>query len=182
MNVLIVVCPQKDILNNRRNREEIISNIRSKVEQYQSDRRSNIVYVIKDIHDDKYIATKENNRLPIHCLKDTDGVEIVEELQGLFSQQNIYTQNTPACTQLAYKIKNMNIVSKVDINVEIIGGYFDVQIISNAMLLRTLLPEVTITLDTDCCVGSIEKYSVFCIEAMRSCMIDVIGEGVWFKQ
>ena len=61
-------------------------------------------------------------------------------------------------------------------SVEICGLCTDICVISNALIIRAIYPEIDITVDASCCAGStVEKHKA-ALEVMKSCQIEVIGE------
>lgn len=55
--------------------------------------------------------------------------------------------------------------------VELIGLCTDVCVISNALMLRSLLPEADIRVDGACCAGTTSEMHRAALDVMRSCQI-----------
>ena len=55
-----------------------------------------------------------------------------------------------------------------------VGLCTDICVISNAMTVKTFLPEVRITVDSSCCAGVSEKSHNTALDAMRACQIEII--------
>lgn len=170
--LLIVVDVQNDFVTGSLDTAEakaIVSNIVKKVEQYR--KRDNVIIFTKDTHYDDYLDTLEGKNLPIkHCIKDTEGWEIVPELGAKCSvMEKIYIKDT-----FGYKWNTLPWIDCYDI--EIIGLCTDICVITNALVLKTHFPKVQITVDASCCAGSAPERHKAALEVMKSCQINIIGE------
>lgn len=52
----------------------------------------------------------------------------------------------------------------------------DICVVANALIIKTLRPDIEITVDAGCCAGSTPEKHRAALEVMKSCQIDVIGE------
>ena len=77
---LIVVDMQKDFVNGAlgtKEAEAIVPAVLEKVKNFEGQ-----VIFTKDTHFDNYLSTSEGKMLPVeHCIKDTDGWMLIEELE-----------------------------------------------------------------------------------------------------
>ena len=60
--------------------------------------------------------------------------------------------------------------------VELVGVCTDICVISNAMLLKAALPEITVKVDADCCAGVTPQSHQIALKAMMACQIEVHEE------
>ena len=60
--------------------------------------------------------------------------------------------------------------------IELVGLCTDICVISNALGLKAVLPEVPITVDAGCCAGVTPASHKNALEAMKMCQIHVMGE------
>ena len=60
--------------------------------------------------------------------------------------------------------------------IEVIGLCTDICVISNALLIKAFLPEVSITVDASCCAGVTPESHNTALEAMKMCQIDITGK------
>ena len=60
-----------------------------------------------------------------------------------------------------------------EIEVELIGLCTDICVISNALLLKAVLPEMPVSVDPACCAGVTPAKHEAALETMRSCQISV---------
>ncbi len=61
--------------------------------------------------------------------------------------------------------------------VELVGLCTDICVISNAMLIKAILPNVHIVVDAACCAGVTPESHDTAIAAMRGCQIEVRNQG-----
>lgn len=170
--LLIVIDMQNDFVTGSLGTPEaqaIVSNVVKKVEQYR--KRDNAIIFTKDTHYDDYLDTLEGKKFPVkHCIKDTEGWEIIPELDAKCSvTEKIYIKET-----FGYKWNTIPWVGCQDI--EITGVCSDICVITNALVLKTHFPEVQITVDASCCAGSTPEKHRAALEVMKSCQINVIEE------
>ena len=60
--------------------------------------------------------------------------------------------------------------------IELCGVCTDICVISNALLLRGIYPNIPITVDASCCAGLTPERHLAALEVMKSCNIEVINE------
>ena len=169
---LIVVDVQNDFVTGAlgsKDAQAVIPAIKEKIKQYE-DAGDEIVFT-KDLHNDDYLNTSEGKKLPIkHCITGTDGAKIVDGL--LTGDHWIIVKHTfgnPDWDSDLEAIGDLN-------NIEIIGLDTDICVVTNALIIKTLRPEIEVTVDASCCAGSTPEKHKAALEVMKSCQINVIGE------
>ena len=65
---------------------------------------------------------------------------------------------------------------KFDNEIELIGLCTDICVVSNALILKAVFPELKITVDASCCAGVTPQTHKSALETMKMCQIDVINE------
>ena len=60
-------------------------------------------------------------------------------------------------------------------SIEIIGLCTDICVVSNALIIKALYPEIPITVDASCCAGTSPKAHQAALMTMESCQIQVIN-------
>lgn len=60
--------------------------------------------------------------------------------------------------------------------IQIVGVCTDICVISNALTLRALFPNIGIIVDASCCAGTTPEKHKAALEVMKSCCIEVINE------
>ena len=63
-----------------------------------------------------------------------------------------------------------------ELELELVGLCTDICVISNALVLKSVMPEVRITVDASCCAGVTPQKHQAALETMRSCQIVVVNE------
>lgn len=164
---LIVVDMQVDFITGSLGSEmaqAILPNVIEKVKAFDG-----IVIFTRDTHLADYLQTQEGKKLPVpHCIKDTKGWEICDELKPYVKR--VVDKVTFGSTELPAVIKRC--VKNVK-EIELCGLCTDICVISNAMILKAAFPEAKISVDAKCCAGvSIEGHNT-ALEAMKAVQIEV---------
>lgn len=60
--------------------------------------------------------------------------------------------------------------------IEIVGLCTDICVVSNALILKALYPEINISVDPECCAGVTPESHNAALLAMKMCQIDIIGD------
>lgn len=169
--LLIVIDMQNDFIHGALGTPEaeaIVRAVKAKLLTYPSD----AVYATMDTHGPDYLSTQEGRKLPVeHCIRGTEGWQLHPELAELLTAGHIYEKPTFASMSLANDLAKSTDLEEL----EIIGLCTDICVVSNALLLKAMLPEVRITVDAACCAGVTPEKHLAALETMRSCQIDVIG-------
>ena len=169
MKYLIVVDMQNDFLSGALGSKAAMAIIPSVVEKVRAfDGR---VIFTRDTHFDNYMQTQEGKNLPVpHCIKDTQGWEICDELKPFAN--TVIDKVTFGSAQLPSLLLQEK--EKIE-EIELCGVCTDICVISNAMILKSAFPEVKISVDASCCAGVSEESHNTALSAMRAVQIDVKG-------
>lgn len=176
--ILIVIDMQNDFIDGAlgsKEAQQIVQKVKEKVDWYvQNDYK--IVFT-RDTHSDEtYLSSAEGKKLPIkHCIKNTHGWQIgLETVSGTHIVINKET--------FGY-LKWQNVLDELfygkdirEITVDICGLDTDICVVSNAIIIKTLYPEINVEVDASCCAGSTPEKHLVALEVMKSCQIDVVGE------
>ena len=168
MKYLIVVDMQVDFITGSLGSElatAIVPNVVEKVKSFDG----KIIFT-RDTHFDNYMQTQEGKNLPVpHCIKNSDGWQICDELKPYVS--TVIDKLTFGSIDLPDIIKNFG--EEIE-SIELCGLCTDICVISNAMLLKAAFPEVHITVDSACSAGvSVESHNT-ALNAMRAVQIEII--------
>lgn len=173
--LLVVVDMQKDFVDGSLGTKEavgIVPNVKKKIEEYL-DNDDRIVFT-QDTHYEDYLDTQEGKILSVkHCIYNTDGWEIIEELKSYVHTP--FYKNTFGSVNFAERI-NRDFMDGVYDSVELIGLCTDICVISNALLIKAFSPELKITVDASCCAGVTPESHKAALLTMKMCQINVIGE------
>lgn len=169
--LLIVVDMQHDFIDGSLGSEEaraIVPAVASKIRAYE-EAGDEVVYT-QDTHFENYLNTLEGKKLPVmHCLKGTPGWELHEDIKPFDGR--CFEKSTFGSVECA----NYAAEGHYDM-VEVLGLCTDICVISNAMLLKAILPGTPILVDPDCCAGVTVESHENALNAMRMCQIDIIGD------
>ena len=168
LKFLIVVDMQVDFISGSLGSDmakKIVPGVVEKVENFDGK-----VIFTRDTHFEDYLDTQEGTNLPVkHCIKDTDGWQICDELKPFASE--VVDKITFGSVDLPHILKKID--EQID-EIELCGLCTDICVISNAMLLKAAFPEVKILVDSSCCAGvSIESHNT-ALDAMKAVQIEVI--------
>ena len=168
MKFLIVVDMQNDFITGSLGSDlarAIVPSVVEKVKAFDGK-----VIFTRDTHFDDYMTTQEGRNLPVpHCIKDSDGWQICDELKPYAT--TVIDKITFGSIDLPQILKNYT--ELID-RIELCGLCTDICVISNAMLLKAAFPEVAIIVDSSCSAGvSVESHNI-ALEAMRAVQIQII--------
>jgi nicotinamidase-related amidase len=176
-NFLIVVDMQNDFVTGAlgsADAQKIVDNVVSRVKEGQD--LGEIIIFTRDTHGEDYLATQEGVKLPVkHCIKDSHGWQIIPELKGLASNKMIVDKPTFGSLELMQLIKKANETEPVG-EVTLLGLCTDICVISNAMLIKNALPEITVKVDASCSAGVSKESHNNALNAMKVCQIEVVNE------
>ena len=171
--LLIVVDMQNDFIDGALGTKEavaIVPKVKEKIENFEG-----VVLFTRDTHTHEYMSTQEGQNLPVpHCIKGTEGWMIRKELDVL--------RTTPAIDKVTFgssllpeKLLALNAVEPIG-SITFVGLCTDICVISNVMVTKTFLPEVSVIVDAACCAGVTTESHKNALEAMKVCQVKVENE------
>ena len=169
MKILVVVDMQNDFIDGALGTAEavaIVPSVIEKIKKYESE--GNYIIYTKDTHPDTYLSTREGRYLPVeHCIKGTHGHDIPDDI--LRGHELIIEKPTFGSLAL------VNYLGSLDFDeVELIGLCTDICVISNAMIIKAKLPEVKVSVDSQCCAGVTPESHRNALGAMKMCQIEIL--------
>lgn len=172
--ILVVIDMQNDFIDGAlgtKEAEAIVKNVIAKIKSY----KSATVYATRDTHQKNYLKTQEGKYLPVkHCIEGTDGWQINKDVAAALKKVNAKIIDKPAfgSRELAELLAAEN---KIELcQVELVGLCTDICVVSNALMIKGLSPEMPIAVDASCCAGVTPEKHNAAIETMRSCQIEII--------
>lgn len=170
MKILVVVDVQNDFVDGSLGSAEalnIIPYVKNKIKNFVGE-----VIFTMDTHDENYLQTQEGRLLPvIHCLKNTKGWELRE---GVYKEKSkIFEKNCFASLNLGKYLLELDKKFKIE-SIELIGICTDICVISNAILIKSFLPEVEIIVDSNACAGVTKESHEKAIDTMKMCQIKIV--------
>lgn len=173
---LVVVDMQKDFVDGALGTAEaqaIVPAVLNKIKGFDG-----TVLYTQDTHVPEYLSTQEGRYLPVeHCIRNTAGWELipaVKELQEL-TDAPVFEKNTFGSTELAQRLSAIHDETPID-SIELIGLCTDICVVSNALMLKAFMPEVSMQVDAACCAGVTPDSHHAALQTMKSCQIAVIHE------
>ena len=125
------------------------------------------VVFTRDTHGEDYLSTQEGKRLPVrHCLKDSEGWQIVGGLQK--SGDKVFDKPLFASVELAEYIRRENFE-----RVEFIGVCTDICVVSNVLLTKAFSHETEVSVCAKCCAGTSAAAHEAALLTMRSCQAQI---------
>ncbi|MCM1496640.1 MAG: cysteine hydrolase [Bacteroides sp.] len=169
-NILIVVDMQNDFIDGALGTAEAVAIVPKVAEKIRS--FSGKVLFTRDTHEENYMDTQEGRNLPVpHCIRNTKGWEIREELEALRKEAPI-DKVTFGSAELGIRLKAANEEEAIQ-SITLVGLCTDICVISNAMVLKAFLPETEIIVDAACCAGVSPESHQRALEAMQVCQIRI---------
>ena len=167
MKILVVVDMQKDFVDGALGSAEataIVPAVKALIEGFDGE-----VYFTRDTHFEDYMGTEEGKHLPVpHCIKDTEGWQIVPELDALRKTEAIDKLTLGSRELIALLAEKQGIES-----ITLCGLCTDICVISNVMILKATFPEVPIKVDANACAGVTVESHNNALEAMRMVQVEV---------
>ncbi len=165
MKTLIVVDMQNDFIDKAlgtKEAEAIVPAVAAKIDKYV--KAGDEVIFTRDTHQENYLETNEGHYLPVvHCIENTEGWEIKEGLA--FEGARIINKPTFGYRGWGdFKFEE----------IEIVGLCTDICVVSNALILKAMFPEIKISVDSSCCAGVTPESHKAALETMKMCQIEVI--------
>lgn len=171
--VLVVVDMQNDFIDGSLGTapaQGIVSKVIGKIKSYPAD----CIYATRDTHGEDYLESSEGKNLPVvHCVKGSKGWEIRPEVAEAMPEAVILDKPTFGSTDLAKLLYGEN--EKEELEIELVGLCTDICVVSNALLLKSFLPENRISVDASCCAGVTPESHEAALATMKMCQIMVEG-------
>lgn len=182
MKVLVVVDMQNDFISGSLGSKEaqaIVPNVKNKIKE--AVKNGDLIIYTRDTHFESYMHTREGQKLPVeHCISGTKGWRIPDELlpPGDYDKCGIIDKFTFGDLELPGIIRAMMKAYsgddyKID-EVELVGIATDICVVSNALILKAAMYELTeISVDATCCAGITPATHEAALTTMQMCQINV---------
>lgn len=172
IEVLVVVDMQNDFITGVLGTKEavaIVPEVEKVIKEFKG-----LVYFTRDTHEADYLDTREGKKLPVeHCIRGTKGWEICDELQDYVKEAKIIDKPTFGSVKLAQELEKKAGEEPIE-SITFVGLCTDICVISNAMVTKATLPEVTIKVVEAACAGVTPATHNNALEAMKVCQIEVV--------
>lgn len=171
--LLIVVDMQNDFVDGALGTPEavkIVGPVADKIRAHQGP-----VVFTRDTHRENYPDTQEGKNLPVvHCVKGTHGWQLNPEINLLVDGREIFDKPTFGSIELSHYVASLYQSHQID-SVELIGLCTDICVLSNAILLKAVEPEMKVSVDGSCCAGVTPESHRNALEAMKMCQVEITG-------
>ncbi len=173
MRYLIVIDVQNDFVDGSLGTAEaqaMLPNLLAKVEKFDGQ-----LIVTQDTHPKDYLDTQEGRNLPVpHCIEGTEGWRIVPALDELARAKGAryYTKPTFGSVELASDVRAAWESGELE-SVELCGLCTDICVISNALLIKAMAPELPVSVDASCSAGVTPQKHEAALEVLASCQVAV---------
>lgn len=172
--ILVVVDAQNDFITGALGNKECDVATNVIADEIRSGKYDDVIFT-RDTHDENYLNTQEGSKLPVeHCILGTQGWELHPEIDALAKENNslIFDKPTFGSMGLAGCLNGIQKVAAID-ELELVGLCTDICVISNALLLKAILPETRIVVNSDCCAGVTPESHENALKAMAACQIEI---------
>ena len=172
--ITIVIDMQNDFLTGALANPDAVSIIPSVIEEIKS---ADYVVYTRDTHGSNYMETQEGKKLPVpHCINGTWGWQIVEELIPSSINYVIYDKPSFGYVNIWKDEFFTQLVNENGTNVEVTfcGTCTDICVVSNALIVKSLYPELTVNVKADACAGLTPEKHKAALDVMSSCQINII--------
>ena len=175
--ITIVIDMQNDFLTGALANPDAVSIIPSVIEEIKN---ADYVIYTRDTHGSDYMETQEGKKLPVpHCIERTWGWQIVDELKH--NSPNVYwIFNKPTFGYVniwkddVFKDLIVNELGQENVEVTFCGTCTDICVVSNALIVKSLYPELTVNVKADACAGLTPEKHKAALDVMSSCQINII--------
>ncbi len=142
---------------------EMLPRLVTKLEKVVKEKSADLIFT-QDTHKEDYLSTQEGKNLPVvHCIKKTDGWEIINDLQKFIPYAKaVIEKKTFGSTRLPSLIKPYE-------EVEFVGVCTDICVVSNALLVKAFYPELIVSVDASCCAGVTPESHAKALDTMKAC-------------
>lgn len=171
--LLIVVDMQNDFISQALGTPQaqgIVTKVSEKIRAWEGP-----VFYTRDTHDQNYLNTSEGKKLPVsHCIRGEAGWELAPQISSCVKPEDrIFDKPTFGSIALANTVSSMVQEGKIS-SVTLVGLCTDICVISNALLLKAYVPELSIAVDHSCCAGVTPESHENALKAMAMCQIDIL--------
>lgn len=127
----------------------------------------------RDTHTENYLNTPEGQSLPVkHCIKGTEGWQVIPDFVGAANWRmcSYFDKPTFGSIGLLSYIQSCGDFDEV----VLCGTCTDICVISNALILKTMKPDLKITVLGYACAGVTPEKHNAALDVMESCQINVV--------
>lgn len=182
MKILVVVDMQNDFVTGPLGTPEaqaLVPKIDAKIKECREDGYT--ILFTRDTHHSNYLETQEGRYLPVkHCMEGSPGWCLVDPEWPNYNDGEVIDKTTFGSMELVDIIDFLELDAeekddKLE-SVELCGVCTGICVISNAVLLKSYMPEVPIIVHKDLCACATPESHELAIEVMKLLQIQIVGE------
>ncbi|MDD4377104.1 MAG: cysteine hydrolase [Eubacteriales bacterium] len=172
--LLLVVDFQKDFVDGAlgfTGAENLEEPILDKIREYRNN--DDIVAFTFDTHEPNYLETQEGRNLPVvHCVEGTQGWQLYGNVKNMIKEEDpcFFKPGFGSLELVDYLESNLGQIESV----ELVGLVSNICIITNAILVKTALPEVEVTVDSRCTDSFDPELNKAALTVMKGLQIKII--------
>ena len=182
MKILIVVDMQHDFIDGPLGTKEartIVPKVKKLISNLSE---GDFIIFTQDTHTEDYLYTQEGKKLPVkHCIEDTHGWEILEELTeeackgkaGAYVMEKCCFGTIDIVNQIDYMIQH----APID-EILFCGVCTDICVVSNALIVKSAFPDTSVTIIEDACAGTTPENHDAAIRVMQNCQCNIMEETI----
>lgn len=166
--LLVVVDMQNDFIDGPLGTDAacaVVKNVCEKIDGWDGR-----VLFTMDTHYEDYLETVEGAHIPVpHCINESAGWQLNRDVSARKTHDSfVVYKDAFGSPDLIDVVKLLEIEQ-----VQLIGVCTDICVISNALLLRSFFPNISISVDASCCAGTTPDNHAMALAIMRQCCVDV---------
>ena len=176
--ITIVIDMQNDFLTGALANPDAVNIIPSVLEEIK---KADYVMYTRDTHSKNYLETQEGKNLPVpHCIEGTHGWQVVDDLDPHnitdIKMWHIVNKPTFGDVNIWMDMYFADLVNwnGEDVEVTFCGTCTDICVVSNAMIVKSLYPELVVNVKADACAGLTPEKHKAALDVMSSCQINII--------
>ena len=146
--------------------------IASKIEEYRALGEAGQVIFTMDTHDRHYMGSKEGQHLPVvHCIDGEEGWQLYGKIKGLKDENDlVFSKPTFGSYELCeYLRKHADDYESI----EFVGVVTNICVISNIVLAKAAIPNITLKLDANCVASNDDELQEAALKVMESIHVEV---------
>lgn len=182
--ILVVVDMQNDFVTGVLGSEQarsIVPNVVNKVNEYM--KNGDEVFFTRDTHyADLYFETQEGKNLHVpHCIINTDGWQIIPELQEFATWKNVrifdkFVFGSVPLAKALESIEDRCTPRNTKVIVEFVGVCTGICVVSNVMLTKAFCLDTEVVVDASCCACLNNETHKAALITMKTCQVKVIND------
>ena len=176
-DLLIVIDMQNDFVDGALGSPEAAAIVKKVREKIASWKGRKIFTLDTHEYEQTYLSSQEGKHIPVpHCIRGTSGHELTPEIASVVGDCVCVEKPTFGSTGLIEFVEGARALAHGLNSIQIVGLCTDICVITNALILHTVFPEIPMIVDASCCAGSTPANHAAALAVMKACCIDVINE------